>query len=154
MREDRPGPAAWVVPRRHAGDPGETKVYLCKAPAGTPEETLVRLSGRRWPVESAILEAKGELGLDHDEGRSWTGWHHRTAMTSLAPHCLVRRRCRLGGNAPALTVPQVRPLLQATLPRRRRDATTVLAPLGYIQRQNPAAYRSHRRRRLRHLAPS
>lgn len=52
---------------------------------------------------------------------------------------------------PTLTVPQVRLLLQATLPRRPRDAATVPALLAYIQRQNHAAYRSHRRHRLRRL---
>jgi hypothetical protein len=48
-------------------------------------------------------------------------------------------------------VPQVRRLRQATLPRRPRDAATVLAGLAYTQRQNYAAARSHRRHRLRQL---
>lgn len=48
-----------------------------------------------------------------------------------------------------MTVPQVRVLLQATLPRRALDAETVLALIHYTQRQNYKAYRSHRRRRCR-----
>jgi SRSO17 transposase len=97
VRDDLPGPDVWVVLRRHAGDPGETKVYLCSAPADTPAETLAWLSGMRWPVESAILEAKSELGFDHYEVRSWPGWHHHTTMTLLAHHFLVRLRDRVGG---------------------------------------------------------
>jgi hypothetical protein len=111
----------------------------------------VWLSGMRWPVELAILEAKSELGLDHYEVRSWRGWHHHTTMTLLSHHFLVRLRSRLGGKAPALTVPQVRLLLQATLPRCPRDAATLLALRHYIQHQNHAAACSNRRRRLRQL---
>jgi len=56
-----------------------------------------------------------------------------------------------GKKAPALTVPQVRLLLQAVLPRRPRDIPTVLRHLCYIQQQNYAAYLSHRTRtRHRH----
>jgi hypothetical protein len=50
-----------------------------------------------------------------------------------------------------LTVPQVRVLLQAVLPRKRLDAETVIEVLQYIQEQNYAAYWSHRRRTQRRL---
>ncbi len=53
-----------------------------------------------------------------------------------------------GKKAPALTVPQVRLLLQAVLPRRPRDISTVLHHMCYIQQQNYAAYLSHRTRTL------
>jgi SRSO17 transposase len=97
VRDDLPGPDVWVVLRRRLDDPAETKVYLSSAPAETAEETLVWLSGMRWPVESAIQESKSELGLDHYEGRGWVGWHHHTTMTLLAHHFLVRLRGRVGG---------------------------------------------------------
>ena len=96
VRDDLPGPEVWVVLRRRPGDPSATKVYLSSAPADAPAETLVWLSGMRWPVESAIQESKGELGLDHYEVRGWRGWHHHTTMTVLAHHFLVRLRCRVG----------------------------------------------------------
>jgi len=97
VRDDLPGPDVWVVLRRRPDDPSETKVYLASAPAATTQETLVWLSGRRWPVESAIQESKSELGLDHYEVRGWVGWHHHTTMTLLAHHFLVRLRGRVGG---------------------------------------------------------
>src|SRR5215203_1698834 len=102
---------------------------------------------RRWPVESAILECKSELGLDHSAVRGWTGWHHHTTMTLLAHHFLVRLRCQLGSRSPALTVPHVRLLLQVSLPRRALDAASALALIRYTQRRNYAAYRAHKRRR-------
>lgn len=49
-------------------------------------------------------------------------------------------------NAPALTVPQVRMLLEAVLPRRDVDAAEVLARLRYDQRRNAVAAAAHRKR--------
>lgn len=48
----------------------------------------------RWPVEMAIEESKGELGMDHYQVRGWTGWHHHMTMTFLSHHFLVRLRYR------------------------------------------------------------
>lgn len=106
-RAGLPGPDVWVVVRRSLAGPDETedgtepapvlKYYLSNAPAATPRATFVWLSGMRWPVETAILEAKNELGLDHYEVRGWTGWHHHTALTFLAHHFLVSVRLQLGG---------------------------------------------------------
>ncbi len=53
-------------------------------------------SGMRWPVETAIKESKGEVGLDQYEVRGWLGWHHHTTLSFLAHHFLVRQRCRMG----------------------------------------------------------
>ena len=51
-----------------------------------------------------------------------------------------------------LSVAVVRVLLRALLPLPVFDAPTALAWLAYQQRRKLAAYRSHRRRRLRRLA--
>jgi hypothetical protein len=89
--------------------------------------------------------------LDQDEVRGWTGWHHHTTMTLVAHHFLVRLRCRPGSRSPALTVPQVRLLLQVGLPGRALDAAGALALIQYTQRRNYAAHRWHTRRRTRRL---
>jgi len=154
VREQLPGPDVWVVLRRQLQEEPELKAYLTNAPAATDFATLVWLSGRRWPIESAILECKSELGFDQYEVRGWTGWHHHTTMTLLAHHFLVRLRCQLGHRAAALTLPQARLLLQVGLPRRHLDAATALALVRYAQHHNYAAYRAHRRRRLRLLDSS
>lgn len=152
MAEDGlPGREEWLVIRRPVGKgtPTDWKFYRSNAPAATPLKTLARLTAWRWPVESVIEECKDELGLDHYEVRGWVGWHHHTTMTLLAHHFLVRLRVKLGARAPALTVSQVRRLLQVVLPRREFDAREALAELERIQRQNHAAYRSHRKRHWR-----
>ena len=53
-------------------------------PAGTPMETLVRVEGQRWAIEDAFETAKTELGLTHNETRSWHGWHRHVSLVMLA----------------------------------------------------------------------
>ena len=53
-------------------------------PAGTPIETLVRVEGQRWAIEDAFETAKTELGLTHNETRSWHGWHRHVSLVMLA----------------------------------------------------------------------
>jgi SRSO17 transposase len=58
-----------------------TDYWLSSLPADTPIAELVRLAKIRWRIEHDYRELKHGLGLDHFEGRSWTGWRipHRTA---------------------------------------------------------------------------
>lgn len=148
-----PGREEWLVLRRPLGKDATTpwKYYRCNAPKQIPFKTLARLTGWRWPVETTIEECKGELGFNHYEVRGWVGWHHHTTMTLLSHHFLVRLRVELGADAPALTVSQVRKLLQVVLPKREFDEQGVLAEIERIQQQNYAAYLSHRKRHLREL---
>jgi SRSO17 transposase len=60
VRESLPGPEVWLVLRRHVTT-GELKTYLSNAPADTPLETLVRLSGMRWPIETCFEDGKQYL---------------------------------------------------------------------------------------------
>jgi len=96
VRDRLPGPAVWVVLRRGLGSGAELKAFLSNAPADTPEETLAQRRAARWPVERAIEEGKGEVGLDHYEVRGWVGWHHHVTLSFLAHHFLVAARLRLG----------------------------------------------------------
>jgi SRSO17 transposase len=94
-RGRRPSHPVWVVFRRGGEEGSEIKVYLSNAPADCPHTELVRMSGMRWPVETALEEGKSELGMDHYETRSWVGWHHQMTMTFLAHHFLLRLRLKL-----------------------------------------------------------
>ena len=94
-RRGRPGLAGWLIVRRSLSREQELKYFLCNAPASCSHLALVRVSGLRWPVETALEEAKGELGMDHYETRTWRGWHHHMTQTFLAHHFLVRLRLQL-----------------------------------------------------------
>jgi SRSO17 transposase len=151
-----PGRSEWLVIRRPLGHcPLKTwKFFRCNAPRRTSLKTLARLTAWRWPVETVIEECKGELGLDHYEVRNWKGWHHHTALTMLSHQFLVELRVEMEAEAPALTISQVRKLLQVVLPKRELDAADVIAEIERVQRQNYAAYRSHRKRRRQALRKS
>jgi SRSO17 transposase len=97
VRDKLPGPDVWIVFRRSLSRAPELKVYVSNAPVDTPVTELVRVAGLRWPVETAIEEGKGALGMDHYEVRSWLGWHHHMTECLLAHHFLVRCQQRLKG---------------------------------------------------------
>jgi SRSO17 transposase len=51
---------------------------------GSPIESLDHLEGHRWAIEECLETAKNEFGLDHDETRSWHGWHSHVSLVMLA----------------------------------------------------------------------
>ena len=67
------------------GDKEPWKYWLSSFP---PQRTsfrgLVRRAKGRFRVEQDYEEMKGEVGLDHFEGRSWQGWHHHVTLVTLA----------------------------------------------------------------------
>jgi SRSO17 transposase len=95
VRNRLPGPRVWAIFRRSLSAPAEIKYYLCNAPVGIAPRTLADLSGQRWPIETVFEEAKGEVGMDHYETRTWVGWHHHMAQTFLAHHFLMQVRAQL-----------------------------------------------------------
>jgi hypothetical protein len=92
VRDQLPGSRGWAIFRRSLGSQHETKFYLSNAPADCPPAELTRITGMRWPVETAFEEAKGEVGLDHYETRTWQGWHHHMLQSFLAHLFLMRLR--------------------------------------------------------------
>jgi SRSO17 transposase len=87
-----PGPEVWLLSEWPNGEPAPTKYYLSSLPPPTPLRTLVRFGKLRWRIERDYQELKGELGLDHFEGRTWTGFHHHVALCAAAHAFLARRR--------------------------------------------------------------
>jgi SRSO17 transposase len=75
---------------------GTIKYALSNLPPDTPIERAVLWWKERWQVERGYEQLKGELGLDHFEGRSWPGFHHHATLTFLAYGFLAleRRRAR------------------------------------------------------------
>jgi SRSO17 transposase len=65
----------WLLIRRRISDATELRVSVVFAPQETTVEAVVRVAGARWTIEQRFEAAKGEVGLDHDEVRRWTGWY-------------------------------------------------------------------------------
>ena len=74
----------WLLVRRSISDPSEVTGYIAFARAHTTLSELVRVAGTRWMVEESIQTAKGEVGLDHYEVRSWTGWYRHMTLAMWA----------------------------------------------------------------------
>ncbi|WP_262269848.1 IS701 family transposase [Microvirga yunnanensis] len=89
--------------RRNLSD-GDLAFFSTWCPAGTPIDTLVQVEGRRWAIEDAFETAKTELGLIHNETRSWHGWHRHVSLVMLAFAMLAAVRER----ANSFTSPQKR----------------------------------------------
>lgn len=74
----------WLLVRRSLTDPTDLTAYVAFAPSGTTLDELVHVAGSRWAIESAFETAKGEVGLDQYEVRSWTGWYRHITLALWA----------------------------------------------------------------------
>jgi SRSO17 transposase len=83
--------------RRKLAHPEVFTFYLTLAPEAAGLSDLVRVAGTRWTIEAAFEAAKGEVGLDQYEVRSWTGWHRHITLAMLAHAYLAVLRCAAGG---------------------------------------------------------
>ncbi len=93
--------AGWekgLLIRRKIKKPADFTFYLTLAPAAAALAELARVAGTRWTIEACFEAAKGEVGLDQYEVRSWTGWHRHITLAMLAhAYLAVLRRRAVGG---------------------------------------------------------
>jgi SRSO17 transposase len=82
----------WLICERPEGAEKPTDYWLSNLPADTEPEHLARLARLRWKIELDYKQLKGELGLDHYEGRSYLGWYHHTALVTAAHGFLTLER--------------------------------------------------------------
>jgi SRSO17 transposase len=70
----------WLMMEWPEGEKKPTKFTLTTLPRRMSKKQIVRLVKERWRTERVYEELKGELGLDHFEGRSFVGWHHHVSV--------------------------------------------------------------------------
>ena len=85
-----------LLARRSVSHPEEVAYYFVFGPTTVTLAQLALVAGTRWQVEQAFELAKGEVGLDEYEVRTWTGWyrHVTLAMFALAYLTVVRQHAR------------------------------------------------------------
>jgi SRSO17 transposase len=171
-----PGWQKGLLIRRKIKKPEEFTFYLTLAPTATTLAELVRVAGTRWVpgldpgIESCFEAAKGEVGLDQYEVRSWTGWHRHITLAMLAHAYLAVLRNTAGGEktgagrqhrsrltagprpAPGQallphTVPELRRLLWRLVWAHPPDPDHALAWSVWRRRHQQRARRSHWKRR-------
>jgi SRSO17 transposase len=97
-----PAPGTWtrgLLIRRSLSDASLT-YFTTWGPTGTSLDALVGVEGRRWAIEDAFETAKTELGLEHNETRSWHGWHRHVPLVMLAFALLAVIRHRANTTLP------------------------------------------------------
>jgi SRSO17 transposase len=82
----------WLIIEWPRGDQAPTDYWLSNLPPNTARERLARLARLRWTIELDYRQLKGELGLDHYEGRSYLGFHHHCALVTCAHAFLTLER--------------------------------------------------------------
>ena len=74
----------WLLFRRSLSDRQELAYYVVSAPKTTRLEAMIKVAGTRWAMEESFASAKGEVGLDQYEVRSWEGWYRHITLAMLA----------------------------------------------------------------------
>jgi hypothetical protein len=125
----------------------QTWYTLSNAGKDVPLAAVVRAHGERPTVEQLFEEGNQEVGLNHYEVRSWTGWQHHMTLTLLALWFLQVERLRLGVKTPPVTGSQVRQIFTELLPRPRPSAAEIAARVSAVLRRNEESriYSWHRR---------
>jgi SRSO17 transposase len=127
--------------RRSLSDPDDLQAYVALAPAGTELADLVQVAGRRWTIEVAFEAAKGEVGLDQYEVRSFTGWYRHMTLALFAQAVLSVVRQHLA--APASIPPTRR--RQRGQPQQAAFLPSPPPPTRRARRGSLATFRQQRR---------
>jgi SRSO17 transposase len=93
VTRDRVAPREeWLIIEWPEGAEHPSDYWISNLPARTKPQRLARLARLRWMIELDYRQLKGELGLDHYEGRSYLGWYHHTALVTTAHAFLTLER--------------------------------------------------------------
>lgn len=84
----------WLVAEWPEDENQPSKFLLTTLPRRMSKKDIVRLLKERWRTERMYEDLKGELGLDHFEGRSFPGWHHHVSVVLCCYAFVVAERVR------------------------------------------------------------
>jgi SRSO17 transposase len=86
----------WLLARRSLRVPTETAYYVVSGPHDTTLERIIHVAGTRWAIAESFETAKGEVGLDQYEVRSWHGWYRHVTLVRFAHAYLTVMRATAG----------------------------------------------------------
>lgn len=84
----------WLICEWPPDEPAPSKFYFSTLPRSTTRKQLVRTLKERWRTERVYQDLKGELGLDHFEGRRFPGWHHHISVALSCYAFVIAERVR------------------------------------------------------------
>ena len=147
ISDDAPGCHSLLI--RRASD-GELAFYRCWTPEPAPLSTLVRVAGARWAVEETFQQGKGQVGLDHYQCRQWKAWYRFTTLAMLALAiltALAATSSTIIEGLIALTVPEIRRLLNLLVLAKKPDTQLCLRWSLWRRRHQAVAKASHHKAR-------
>jgi len=84
----------WLLIEWRDGEPEPANYFLSSLPEPMTKKQLIRTVMQRWRTERVYEDLKGELGLDHFEGRRFPGWHHHVSVALCCYAFIVAERVR------------------------------------------------------------
>jgi SRSO17 transposase len=119
---------AWtrgLLIRRNIAD-GDLAFFSTWCPKGTSMQKLVSIEGHRWAIEDSFETAKNELGLDHNETRSWHGWHRHVSLVMLAfaMMAVIRHRANAASTIKKTPLSRVTNKQSSSVGRSRKSAVS------------------------------
>jgi SRSO17 transposase len=84
----------WLLIEWRDGEDEPANYFLSSLPQRMSKKRLIRVVMQRWRTERVYEEMKGELGLDHFEGRRYPGWHHHVSVALCCYAFIVAERVR------------------------------------------------------------
>jgi SRSO17 transposase len=100
-RDRQPPREEWLIIEWPEDHEKPSDYWISNLPADTEPERLARLARLRWMIELDYKQLKGELGLDHYEGRSYLGFHHHCSLVTAAHGFLTEERADPNHQRPA-----------------------------------------------------
>jgi SRSO17 transposase len=111
--------------RRSIADPTDLAFFSTWCPKATTMTKLVAIEGHRWAIEDSFETAKNEFGLDHNETRSWHGWHRHVSLVMLAFAMMAIIRHHANALPLKKTLPRLRaPKPSSSAGRSRKSAAS------------------------------
>ena len=148
--DNLPQQQLWLVMRRPIGG-GDIRFAFSNAAPDTSLQQLAMMKCRRYWVERALEDAKGEAGLDQYQVRGWTGWHHHMTMTLLAMLFLLQLTLNFREKAAMLTLQDAREILEQFLPRKSYSPSEFIKVLEQKHQARLSAQRSHAKKQKQKL---
>jgi len=158
--DNLPQQEVWLVMRRPIGG-GNVRFAFSNAEPDTSLQRLAMMKCRRYWVERALEDAKGEAGLDQYQVRGWAGWHHHMTMTLLAMLFLLQLTLNFREKAPMLTLQKAthafglaqdaREILEEFLPRKSYSPAEFIKMLAQKHQARLSARQSHAKKQKQKL---
>jgi len=84
----------WLLVEWRDGETEPANYFLSSLSSRMTKKKLIRLAMQRWRTERVYEDLKGELGLDHYEGRRYPGWNHHVSVALSCYAFIVAERVR------------------------------------------------------------